>query len=69
MKATVAEFFAREIVGNEQGFEVDAETGKQGYELPAEFFDDVAEAMVEDPLLGWPDKVTALATLDEQGWL
>jgi hypothetical protein len=68
-KTSVAMFFAREIVGNEQSFDFKRSTGKQGYQLPVEFFEEVADAMIDDPLLGWPDRTTALATLKKQGWL
>lgn len=56
---TAAEWIALNIVGNDvKGFDP----------LPRSERPEICKAMVEDPLMGWPDMVAAQNTLDEWEW-
>ena len=58
----VAAWFARQVVGNELGAITPAgeDPDPMGVaKLPGAFRDAVAQAMVDDPRLGWPDSPTS----------
>lgn len=68
----VAAWFARQVVGNELGAITPAgeDPDPMGVaKLPGAFRDAVAQAMVDDPRLGWPNVEEARATLEDlYGW-